>query len=287
MLRVYFGHHKCATSWINRILGEACRQAGWCWQNHYNDRAFDGDPEGYVRDSGIDFLSLSNATPEHLASLGEFRGFHVIRDPRDLLVSAYFSHMVSHAVTGEWKELPIHRERLKSLSKEEGLLAELGFREREFGYLADWDYERDDVLELRMRDLTPRPYAGFVEIFRFLDLVDVEPCSARAQVSFLARYTANRIREKTRLGTGLPLRSDHIPAEKLLGIVFDNRFEKLSGGRKRGEDDVKSHFRKGVAGDWRNHFTPKIERAFKDRYGELLVRLGYESNLDWTAADRA
>jgi hypothetical protein len=286
MLKVFFGHHKCATSWVNRILKEACRQAGWRWQNHYNDRAFGGDPEGFVRDEQLDFLSCSNARPEHATSLGELRGFHVIRDPRDLLVSAYFSHLHSHPI-GDWKELGPHRERLKSLSKEDGLLAELDFRAQELSDLQAWDYGRDNILELRMRDLTSSPYRGFVQIFRFLDLIDDEPFSARAQAEFLARYVTNRVRVRTKIPLGSPVRVERLPAEKLLGIVFDNRFEKLSGGRKKGEGDAKSHFRKGVAGDWRNHFTPKLERIFKERYGELLVKLGYESDLDWTAEDAA
>src|SRR5262245_3654477 len=39
--------------------------------------------------------------------------------------------------------------------------------------------------------------------------------------------------------------------------VLACRFERLTGGRSRGEDDVWSHERKGVAGDWRNHFTDR------------------------------
>lgn len=286
MLRVFFGHHKCATTWINRILRETARQAGWRWMNLYNDRPFEDDPRRFVEEQQLDLLSCSNATPDHPGALSPMRGFHVIRDPRDLLVSAYFSHLHSHPLNS-WKELGPHRERLKALSKQDGLLAELEFRAREFGHLADWDYGRDDVLEIRMRDLTTRPYSGFVKIFGFLRLVSVEPFSARSQGRFLVRYAINRVRAKSGLGIGRPLRDEQIPAEKLLGVVFDNRFERLAGGRKRGESDVKSHYRKGVAGDWRNHFTPKLEHAFKDRYGELLIRLGYESDLDWTATSGA
>ncbi len=32
---------------------------------------------------------------------------------------------------------------------------------------------------------------------------------------------------------------------------------------------------------WQNHFTPKITSLFKERYGDLLVRLGYEKDLNW------
>ena len=39
--------------------------------------------------------------------------------------------------------------------------------------------------------------------------------------------------------------------------------------------------RKGVAGDWKNYFTPPVKEAFKRHYGSLLVDAGYESDLDW------
>lgn len=40
-------------------------------------------------------------------------------------------------------------------------------------------------------------------------------------------------------------------------------------------------FRKGQAGDWRNHFTDDHSEAFKEVAGDLLVRLGYEKDADW------
>jgi Sulfotransferase domain. len=63
--------------------------------------------------------------------------------------------------------------------------------------------------------------------------------------------------------------------------IQECRFESISGGRKRGEEDAESHFRKGISGDWRRFFTPRIKSAFKKRYGELLIAAGYEDGLDW------
>jgi len=58
-------------------------------------------------------------------------------------------------------------------------------------------------------------------------------------------------------------------------------FEQLSGGRAQGEEDSSSFYRKGIAGDWKNHFTTEDSRIFKEEAGKLLIRLGYEKNLDW------
>ncbi len=63
--------------------------------------------------------------------------------------------------------------------------------------------------------------------------------------------------------------------------VSSASFEKLSKGRRPGEEDPSSFYRKGVAGDWKNHFTDRDKEVFKEEAGELLVRLGYERDLDW------
>ena len=52
-------------------------------------------------------------------------------------------------------------------------------------------------------------------------------------------------------------------------------FEKLSKGRKRGEEDPTSFFRKGVAGDWKLVFTQRERETFDREAGELLARLDY------------
>ena len=35
------------------------------------------------------------------------------------------------------------------------------------------------------------------------------------------------------------------------------------------------------SGQWQNHFTPCLREVFKERYGQALIDLGYEKNLDW------
>jgi lipopolysaccharide transport system ATP-binding protein len=68
---------------------------------------------------------------------------------------------------------------------------------------------------------------------------------------------------------------------RLREAVLGARFERLTGGRPRGQEDRSAHERKGVAGDWRNHFTGQLARQFKDRFGELLVQTGYEKDGRW------
>ena len=71
-----------------------------------------------------------------------------------------------------------------------------------------------------------------------------------------------------------------VSREKFREVLSANRFEAWSG-RKPGEEDIGSHERKGIAGDWKNYFTDKVAKAFKDRFGELLVATGYETDWRW------
>lgn len=56
-----------------------------------------------------------------------------------------------------------------------------------------------------------------------------------------------------------------------------------STGRGQGDEDRSSFLRKGVAGDWRNHFDREAAEAFDAIAGDALVMLGYESDRDWVA----
>lgn len=40
-------------------------------------------------------------------------------------------------------------------------------------------------------------------------------------------------------------------------------------------------FRKGKPGNWQEHFTPANKSRFKDATGDLLIRLGYETDQSW------
>lgn len=49
-----------------------------------------------------------------------------------------------------------------------------------------------------------------------------------------------------------------------------------------GMNPEESHtFRKGRIGGWKEYFKPEHKKAFKQVAGDLLIRLGYESDLDW------
>jgi hypothetical protein len=63
-------------------------------------------------------------------------------------------------------------------------------------------------------------------------------------------------------------------------MVEENSFERITG-RKQGQEDPGAFNRKGVAGDWREVFSERDKRVFKEDAGELLVELGYEEDAGW------
>lgn len=74
-----------------------------------------------------------------------------------------------------------------------------------------------------------------------------------------------------------------IPVNRLLlkNVVTTMDFRNISGGRNRGEENAISHYRKGIAGDYKNYFT-EAHKAIAKRYiGNHLINLGYETDFSW------
>lgn len=63
--------------------------------------------------------------------------------------------------------------------------------------------------------------------------------------------------------------------------LLDRSSFRFYTGRNPGEENRKRFYRKGIVGDWKNHFGPEEKRVFKEIAGEVLVRLGYERDLNW------
>jgi Wzt C-terminal domain/Sulfotransferase domain len=170
-----------------------------------------------------------------------WKRFVVIRDLRDTLVSAYFSIKFSHPISEP--RLARWRSKLHSMSVEEGLI-----------YLMDEWLPGCAHIQVSWLEAGER-------LIRYEDLLehDLEILEPLLLEEFQLPVSPTRFRN----------------------AVLKNRFEKLTGGRRQGDEDISAHERKGVAGDWRNYFTRRISRSFKSRYGGLVVETGYEQDLNW------
>jgi hypothetical protein len=59
-------------------------------------------------------------------------------------------------------------------------------------------------------------------------------------------------------------------------ILERHSFKKLAKGRVKSQEDVRSHYRKGVSGDWRNHFKEVHIQRFQKLFPGVIEKLGYE-----------
>jgi hypothetical protein len=171
--------------------------------------------------------------PEH------FRTLFVMRDPRDAVMSWYFSARYSHALV---EPIPEMRLALQGRDLQSGLkyiidkLEEYGSFEAQRSWLA-------------------ASANSEVQIFHYEDL-------ARDNRAFLRKL--------------LDYLQVPLPSGAFDALYNRHNFSRLARGREQGKQDIHSHYRKGVAGDWRNYFDEEVTRHFRRVTGGTLERLGYE-----------
>src|SRR5829696_729703 len=190
----------------------------------------------------------------------EARVIHIIRDGRDQAVSML--HHVWNRSTdqggvqtlkpGEFERREIYRKDPKKLLQTgEGVFTE----ERLRGAARSWNSRVGKTAEDGPTLLGP----NYTEV-RYEDLLE----RPNEEVGRLARFLGADTSEKA--------------VQQAVGSAS---FERLSKGREQGQEDTSSFYRKGVAGDWNNYFTERDKEIYKEEAGELLIRLGYERDLDW------
>ena len=167
-----------------------------------------------------------------------FRTFFVMRDPRDVLVSLYFSMRESHVLQGRVAQI---REQLQGLSLEDGLAHEMGRMRKEkfFHQMRSW-YERRGDENIR--------------VVRFEDVVGPE-----------------QFQHMRSLFDHIGIAISDAELERLLDKYSFGKLKKESG-----DGGKPSHYRKGSAGDWQNYLGPEQLRAFTEASDDLCSFLGYE-----------
>jgi hypothetical protein len=169
---------------------------------------------------------------------------HLIRDPRDVVVSGYHYHLRTDE---SWVHEPKERygdrsyqDYLRSIDQHAGLMAEIERSARStLAEMAAWPYLQPGVLELRYEDMVENEVETFTRLFRFYG------------------FTATAVDR---------------------GLAIVRQFSRRHGP-PAGETDP--HVRSGQPGEWRQALGPDHVERFKELTGDLVVRLGYEVDLDW------
>jgi hypothetical protein len=185
MRYLYVGHHKCASAWTCRIVIDLCRAAGISVSPRLSKSRGSEDEVA----AGFRFVLCDNYFDDRVdLSRLPRRGFHVIRDPRDLVISRYHSHRDSHPAAA-W--LAQERAILRSLPEHEGLAHVISgsMLAASLDQIARWDYEQPGILETTFERLTADPHAEWRRIVEFLEL----PLPEGALDSALERNTPERL----------------------------------------------------------------------------------------------
>lgn len=238
---IHGAHHKAGTRWYGRILKAIAREFGWNFEiGRINKNFPEPDTDIFHHwHSNFDFSALE-----------KYRGTHLVRDPRDMVISGYFYHLWCNE---KWCKRPLaefdgrnYQEVLNQFSQEDGIQFEMscnyGLFQRTAKSMAEWNYDDPDIMELRLEELSEKPEL-FDEIFEFYGFYGREKKIA-------------------------------------LRVADENTFEKITG-RKTGTLNQYHHFRKGLPGEWRNYFTSSHKAWFKEHYQGLLEKLGYEQDSKW------
>jgi hypothetical protein len=172
------------------------------------------------------------------------KAFYVSRDPRDLIISSYFSYKFSHSL-GETRVQEM-RDKFNAMSESDGISLLINSSAEFYSRVqSEW------ILNQGKKE--PR-------VFRFEDLFGDKQ-----------NTTFQELIEHCNL---------QLPAPALNELLEKLSFENISG-RSVGVEDKQSHNRKGISGDWKNFFSETHKSLFKEKAGKLLIACGYESNENW------
>jgi sulfotransferase family protein len=173
---------------------------------------------------------------EKIPKPDRYRAFFVMRDPRDMVVSSYFSTRNSHAPMGDVLEV---RKVLREKSRKDGML-----------YLID-DLARKGRFNA-VRSWAEAPANEAIHLVRYEDLTGPQQTE---EVDRLMRHC------------GIV-----IPPDELTTLLSRYSFSSMNTRQSAGSV---SHYRKGRSGDWQNHFDDDVYAAFEAVAGDLVQRLGY------------
>lgn len=228
-------HHKAGWSWFRNILEAVAERYGLRYRNLLTEPG-----EGAE-------IAIGLGGVVDVDTFGDVVGSHMIRDPRDVVVSGYHYHLWT---TEAWALEPSpehgglsYQEHLRSVDTEEGMNAEIRHALPVIEQMVRWDYDDPRFLELRYEDAIDEPVSTYEAAFRHYGFA---PDEAAACVALADRFSFHRVT-----------------------------------GRRIGEEREGSHLRSGRPGQWRDVFTPANAALFKELTGDALVALGYESDMGW------
>lgn len=255
-----FAYHKVGSKFMSRIFRELC------WENGWDFASLSGRIGNVPRKH--DVIVFNHSLVDLRTMDWPFRGVHLIRDPRDVLVSGYLYHKrcneewclntdfsvsepirypqisrMKEYMPEAWKARYLralgnksYQANLLERSQLDGVLFEC---EHYAGWTIDamraWDYGHPDIMEVRFEDIMANFDSQFAAIFGFL--------------GFSGRQLSSAMR---------------VAAKEDL-----NR-------KSAAEISSDPHIASRQTSKWRAYFDQPLEEHFRTRFGNVVEALGYE-----------
>ena len=247
------------------MFSQICNEKGWKFRTEL----------GYQKKLKVraDITSFAHSLIDFDREKLPIVGFHVVRDPRDIIVSGYLYHLRTSEKwcvntnfskkspiifprvpysqehrTEQWKLAYLnslqgksYQEYLQTLDQREGLLFEMeNYGAWTIDSLEKWDFNRQEILEIKFESLADDYESTFLSIFQHIGLSepDIELCMDVAVQHDLGRKTVDEI--------------------KLIPHVSSPKLSK-----------------------WKEYFENVHKEVFLEKFGDILIRLGYEDTNDW------
>ena len=187
----------------------------------------------------------------HMRDFKDCRTVIIWRDPRDIIVSWYYYSLFPT----EWTHPKYIEQNRKAVP-----FTDIDDIKRNLPSFIDYVY-------VQQRS----PHFTWSEFFdRWFDREDMISTSYEV-------LRAQPVQELMRVAGVMGVELEEPEARE---IVERYSFEKLTG-RRAGEEAKRTFLRKGVAGDWKNHFTRRAGEVMAQHVGDRLVRSGYERDDTW------
>jgi Sulfotransferase domain len=236
-------HHKTGCAWMNSTFREISRRLKLRFVKVA--RAKQLQQQDFARRSIFFFPHASIKEEQWLQRNVSYRIFHLIRDPRDVVISGMHYHRES---AEKW--LHITREKFDGVSYQVKLNSLHGNHarylfemenNRAITRIKNWNYNRPHCLEVKYEDLI-RDFdmTLFTKIVTHLGFSDDELNSCRE--AFWKHS------------------------------IFGGKADRVG---------AKLHVRSGEPRQWESVFDRPLGEAFIRRFGDILIKLGYEADDSW------